>query len=121
MSRSIQFLHRGKADNRYFVTSSENKQPVASATVTVKGTKNATTTDAQGNYKITVDSKATTLVHTKCFFHLKAETSINGRTVLMPNLIAEVRALEDVVVVKGSTIKKKGPDRFCFFSESPNN
>ncbi len=88
------------------VTSSENKQPVASATVTVKGTKNATTTDAQGNYKITVDSKATTLVFTSASF-IAFETSINGRTVIDAELIAEVRALEDVVVVGYSTIKRK--------------
>ncbi|MGB3007900.1 MAG: SusC/RagA family TonB-linked outer membrane protein, partial [Chitinophagaceae bacterium] len=88
------------------VTSSENKQPVPSATVTVKGTKNATTTDAQGNYKINVDSKATTLVFSSASF-MAYETAINGRTVIDAELIAEVRALEDVVVVGYSTVRRK--------------
>jgi hypothetical protein len=36
------------------VTSSENKQPITGVTVLVKGTRTATTSDAQGHYKIAV-------------------------------------------------------------------
>lgn len=88
------------------VTSSENKQPVASATVSVKGTRNAVTTDAQGNYKIMVDSKATTLVFSSASF-ISFETGINGRAVIDVELVAEVRALDDVVVVGYSTVRRK--------------
>ncbi len=88
------------------VTSSENKQPVAGATIAAKGTRNATTTDAQGNYKINVDSKVTTLVFTSASF-IAYETAINGRTVIDVELTPEVRALDDVVVVGYSTIKRK--------------
>lgn len=97
------------------VTSSENKQPVASVTVTVKGTKNATTTDAQGNYKITVDSKATTLVFSSASF-IAFESAINGRTVINVELIAEVKAGRC-----GRSwlfyYQKKGLNRFRFISK----
>jgi TonB-linked SusC/RagA family outer membrane protein len=88
------------------VTSSENKQPVAGVTVTVKGTKVATTTDEQGNYKITVDNKATALVFTSASF-TPYEAGINGRTSINVEIIPEVRAMDDVVVVGYSTIKRK--------------
>lgn len=88
------------------VTSSENKQGLPGVTVTVKGTKTATTTDAQGNYKLNVDGKATTLVFSSASF-ISYEAAINGRTVITVELIAEVKALDDVVVVGYSTIKRK--------------
>ena len=88
------------------VTSSENKQAVAGVTVTVKGTNTATTTDAQGNYRLTVDSKATTLVFTGATF-ISYEAAINGRTDIDAELTAQVIALEDVVVVGYSTVKRK--------------
>ena len=88
------------------VTSSENKQPAAGVTVSVKGAKTSTTTDAQGNYKITIDSKATTLVFTSASF-INFETAINGRSVIDVELIADVKVIDDVVVVGYSTIKRK--------------
>jgi TonB-dependent starch-binding outer membrane protein SusC len=88
------------------VTSSENKQPVAGVTVSVKGTKNATVTDASGNYKLTVDSKATTLVFSSASF-ISYEIRIGSQTTIDAELIAEVRALDDVVVVGYSTVKRK--------------
>ncbi|MGQ0738048.1 MAG: SusC/RagA family TonB-linked outer membrane protein [Bacteroidota bacterium] len=88
------------------VTSSENKQGVAGVTVTVKGAKTATTTDAQGNYRLTVDSKATTLVFSSASF-ITYEAAINGRTDVDAELILQVVALDDVVVVGYSTIKRK--------------
>ena len=88
------------------VTSSENKLGAASVSVSVKGSRTATTTDAQGVYKITVDSKATTLVFSSASF-VSYETAINGRTVIDVELIADVKALDDVVVVGYSTIKRK--------------
>jgi TonB-linked SusC/RagA family outer membrane protein len=88
------------------VTSSENKQPVEGAIVSVKGTKNAVTTDAQGTYKINVDSKATTLVFSNASF-ISYEINISGRTVIDAELITEIKALDDVVVVGYSSIKRK--------------
>ena len=88
------------------VTSSDTKQGLPGVTVTVKGTKISTTTDAQGNYKLKVDGKAAALVFTSASY-TAYEAGINNRTVIDVELIAEVRALDDVVVVGYSTIKRK--------------
>lgn len=88
------------------VTASDTKLGAGSVSVTVKGTKTAVTTDAEGKYKITVDSKATTLVFSSASF-VTYETAINGRTVIDVELIADVKALDDVVVVGYSTIKRR--------------
>ncbi len=88
------------------VTSSENNQGMAGVTVSVKGSKTSTTTDAQGNYKITVDNKATTLIFSSATF-ISFETAINGRTVIDVALTPDVKMIDDVVVVGYSTIKRK--------------
>jgi TonB-linked SusC/RagA family outer membrane protein len=88
------------------VTSSENKQGAPGVTVTVKGTKTSTTSDAEGKYRITVPSNATALVFTSASF-ISYETAISGRSVIDVELIAEVRSMEDVVVVGYSTVKRK--------------
>ncbi len=88
------------------VTSSENKQGAPSVTVSVKGTKTVTLTDVQGNYKINVDNKATTLVFSSASF-ISYEAVISNRAVIDVELIAEVKALDDVVVIGYSTIKRK--------------
>lgn len=88
------------------VTSSENKQPAAGVSVTVKGTNTAVTTDGQGKYQIAVDSKATTLVFTSASF-VSFEAVINNRSVIDVEMIADVKALEDVVVVGYQTVRRK--------------
>lgn len=88
------------------VTSSENNQGMAGVTVSVKGSKTSATTDAQGNYKITVDNKATTLIFSSATF-ISFETAINGRTVIDVALTPDVKMIDDVVVVGYSTIKRK--------------
>ena len=88
------------------VTSSDTKLGLPGVTVTVKGTKISTTTDAQGNYKLKVDGKATALVFTSASY-TAYEAAINNRAVIDVDLIAEIRAMEDVVVVGYTTIKRK--------------
>lgn len=88
------------------VTSSENKQPAAGVTVSVKGTLTATTTDAQGHFKITVDNKATTLVFTSASF-VSFEASISGSTTINVELTPDVKSLGDVVVIGYQTVKRK--------------
>jgi TonB-linked SusC/RagA family outer membrane protein len=88
------------------VTSSEGNLPVPGVTVTVKGTKNSVATDANGQYKITVDGKATVLVFSSISF-TQYETAINGRTSIDVSLTPEVKTGEDVVVVGYQTMKRK--------------
>jgi TonB-dependent starch-binding outer membrane protein SusC len=87
------------------VTSSDNKQPAVGVTVFEKGTRNSTVTDAQGNYRITVKDNAT-LVFTSASF-TKYEIKVEGKSSLNVELIAEVKALEDVVVIGYQTVRKK--------------
>ena len=88
------------------VTSSETKVAAAGVTVTVKGTRISTTTDPDGNYKITVDNKATALVFSSASY-ISSEIAINGKSVIDVSLIADVKGLDDVVVVGYSSVKRK--------------
>ena len=88
------------------VTSSENKQPMPGVTVTVKGTRTATTTDSQGHYKITVDSKATILVFTSASF-VSFEAAIGGKTTIDVVLQPDAKAMTDVVVIGYQTVRRK--------------
>src|SRR5689334_8723163 len=87
------------------VTSSENKQPVQGVTVTVKGTKNSVVTDAQGHFRITVDSKATALVFTHTTF-TAFETPISSTTV-NAELSPAIKSIDDVVIIGYQTVKRK--------------
>src|SRR5689334_12764854 len=88
------------------VTSSENKQPVQGATVTVKGTKNSVVTDAQGHFRITVDSKATTLVFTHTSF-TAFEMPISSNNSVTAELSPAVKSLDDVVIIGYQAVKRK--------------
>ncbi len=88
------------------ITSAENKQPVAGANVTVKGTTNGTTTDGDGKYKLTVDNKATTLVFSSTSF-IPYEIKIGNQTTINAELISDVKTIDDVVVVGYSSVKRK--------------
>ena len=87
------------------VTSSENSQPASGITVTEKGKRNSTTTDAQGNYKITVADDATLVFSSASF--VSYEISVAGKTTVSVELKANVAALEDVVVIGYQTVRRK--------------
>src|SRR5256885_8401858 len=61
------------------VTSSENNQPLQGVTVTIKGTKTAVVTDADGNYKITVATTSNILTFSSVGF-VAYEAGIAGKT-----------------------------------------
>jgi TonB-linked SusC/RagA family outer membrane protein len=88
------------------VTSSDGNQPVAGVTVSIKGTRAATTTDAQGHYKITADNKATVLVFSSSTF-ISKEASIGDRTVIDIELMPDVKSIGDVVVIGYQTVRRK--------------
>ena len=88
------------------VTSSENKQPVPGVTVTVKGTKTAVTTNAEGRYRITVDGSATTLVFTSASF-TAFEAAIGSDNVINAEMTPDVKAIDDVVVIGYQTVRRK--------------
>lgn len=88
------------------VTSSENKQPLSNVSVTAKGSKITVATDAQGKYTIKVDAKTTILVFSSASY-VTYEATINNRTVIDVELVADVKGLEDVVIVGYSSVKRK--------------
>jgi TonB-linked SusC/RagA family outer membrane protein len=88
------------------VTSSENNQPASGVTVTVKGTRFATTTDNQGHYKITVDSKGASLVFSSASF-VSYEAVIGDNSIIDVVLQTDAKALTDVVVIGYQTVRRK--------------
>ena len=79
---------------------------VAGATVNAKGTSNATITDTQGEYSITVAPEVTALVFTFVGF-ADQEIGINGQTVINVSLQSASSTLNEVVVVGYGTQKRK--------------
>lgn len=90
------------------VTSADDGQPVAFATVTVKDAANAVATTADdGSYSITVPKGGTTLVFSFVGL-ISQEVAIAGRTTIDATLQSDATVLEDVVVIAYGTAKKGG-------------
>lgn len=87
------------------VTAGDNNQPLQGVTVTVKGSSNAVTTDAQGTYKINAAQNATLVFSSTGY--TSAEEAINGRTTIAVTLSANRQNLDDVVVIGYSSVRRK--------------
>jgi TonB-dependent SusC/RagA subfamily outer membrane receptor len=88
------------------VTSREDNQPVAGATIRIKGTNKGTVADAQGNYKIEVDD-ANAVIEISSVGFLKQEIRVGGRSTINVELTADIAKLDEVVVVGYGTQKVK--------------
>ena len=88
------------------VTSSENKQPLVGVTVTEKGTNNSVITDAQGSYRIAVNSKTTTLVFTHTGF-AAFEASIGTKTSIDIEMAVQARTQDEVVVIGYQSVRRR--------------
>ncbi|HNP22307.1 MAG TPA: TonB-dependent receptor [Panacibacter sp.] len=87
------------------VTSAKDKQPVAFATITVKGTNVATTSSATGDFAITVPAGKNTLVISSVGFE---ETEINiGSSKTFSVVLKEKVSDLNEIVVTGYTAQKK--------------
>jgi TonB-dependent starch-binding outer membrane protein SusC len=87
------------AQRRITGTVTDDKQtPLTGATVTVKGTKVATTTDAAGRFSISVPQNGNTLVVSYVGTQPR-EVAIGSSDVVNVSLAAQAGALTDVVVV----------------------
>ncbi len=84
----------------------ENRNPVSGASVSVKETGTGTTTDDNGNYSLSVDSRAKTLVISFVSM-LTEELVIGNRSSFNVSLRSEESALKEVVVIGYGTQKKK--------------
>ena len=84
----------------------QNGQPVANASVVVKGTTLGTVTNEAGAFTISVPASATTLVITSTGMS-PVETAISGRSEINVSMVTTASDLDEVVVLAyGSTIKK---------------
>jgi len=87
------------------VTDSKDGSPLEGVTVTVKGTRTATKTGADGTFKISVPANAT-LVFSSVSFGVQ-EMPVNGRTSVDIKLVQNNQQLNEVVVVGYGTLRKK--------------
>lgn len=86
------------------VTAAKTSQPVAFASVTVKGTNVATATDAAGAFSITVPSGKTVLTVTSVGF---ADQDVNIGTGVVNVVLQETTSNLDEIVVTGYTAQRK--------------
>ena len=83
----------------------DTNMPLPGATVQIKGTKQAVTTDAQGLFELTVPKDATTLVISYIGF-VTQEVSIEKITTINVKLVADNTALDEIVVIAYGTERK---------------
>jgi TonB-dependent starch-binding outer membrane protein SusC len=82
----------------------ETGSPLPGVNIIEKGTSNGTTSDATGNYRLTVDEKATLIF--SFIGYLTQEVQVNNQTTLNVSMAQDVKALEEVVVVGYGEQKK---------------
>jgi TonB-linked SusC/RagA family outer membrane protein len=85
--------------------SDSNGGPIPGASVTVKNTNNAAVADANGNFKLSVNTSNPILVF-KYLGHATKEVSLNGRTIVNVTLESESKDLDEVVVIGYGTVRK---------------
>jgi TonB-linked SusC/RagA family outer membrane protein len=87
------------------VTDESTKTPLPGVNILAKNTATGTVTDADGNYRLTVDDAVTTLVFSSIGYETKEEI-IRGRTVINISLPPDVQSLSEVVVIGYGTVEK---------------
>ena len=81
-------------------------EPLASVSVTVKGTSNGTTTDANGNFSLEVTDPNAVLVFSSVGF-VQQEIAVGNQTVINVTLAASSSELNTVVVVGYGTQRRR--------------
>jgi TonB-linked SusC/RagA family outer membrane protein len=87
------------------VTTGENREGLPGVSVVVKGTTQGTTTDAGGNYQITVPDERSVLVFSFVGY-VSEEVAVGSRATLDVQLVADIKSLNEVVVVGYGTVKR---------------
>src|SRR5690606_35038498 len=83
----------------------QNGQPVANASVVVKGTTIGTVTNEAGAFTLSVPTSATTLVISSTGM-TPVETDIAGRSEISVSMTMTASDLDEVIVVAYGTVKK---------------
>ncbi|QEC56317.1 SusC/RagA family TonB-linked outer membrane protein [Flavisolibacter ginsenosidimutans] len=98
------------AQNRTVITgrvfSSEGQKPLAGVSIKVRGTSQGTTTNAEGDYSITVASPKAVLVVSSIGFE-QQDVPVNSRSVINVTLTLSSNELQQVVVIGYGTVKKR--------------
>jgi TonB-linked SusC/RagA family outer membrane protein len=87
------------------VVSAENKQPLLGVTVTVKGTRTGTTTDAKGTFRINAGPNDVLVFSSVSFTTL--EVPVGTNTNLEVTLTSDAKVIDDVVVIGYQTVRRK--------------
>jgi TonB-linked SusC/RagA family outer membrane protein len=88
------------------ITDAGDGTPITGATVNVKGTNVATSTDINGRYTIKVPAGNTTLVYS-FIGYLKQEVTIQNQSTINVKLVTNATVLNEVVVVTGLGITRQ--------------
>jgi TonB-linked SusC/RagA family outer membrane protein len=88
------------------ITSADARQPVEGATIAVKGTKITTLSNQQGRFTISVNSDKAVLVITHTGF-VPVELEVGNKSSVEASLVAEVKSLDDVVIIGYQTVKRR--------------
>src|SRR5690606_17434488 len=83
----------------------ENGDTLPGVSVLIKGTKNGTVTDGNGNFSIDVPSTTSVLVFSFTGMNTK-EVLVGTQTTLSVQLMTNVEALGEVVVIGYGTMRK---------------
>jgi TonB-linked SusC/RagA family outer membrane protein len=84
----------------------QNGEGLAGVSITVKGTNIGTTTDAGGNYSLSVPDNSTSLEFSYVGYDA-VEEAINGRTTINVSLSSARNALDEIVVIGYGTASKR--------------
>lgn len=87
------------------VTGGDSKDLLPEVSILVKGTKQGTVTDFDGNYSITLSSSDAVLVFSYLGY-ASQEVKVNNRKIINVNLVEDSSALDEIVVVGYGTRKK---------------
>lgn len=87
------------------VASASDNQPLPGVTITERGTQNGTTTNANGNYSLTVQSNAILVFSTVGF--TSQEVRVAGQSTINVLLQEENQSLDEVVVIGYGTARRR--------------
>ncbi|QMW04634.1 SusC/RagA family TonB-linked outer membrane protein [Spirosoma foliorum] len=88
------------------ITGAGDKSPLPGTTVSLKGSTTGTTTDASGNYRISVPNPANAILVFSSVGFLSQEVSVGSRSAINVELAVDTRQLNEVVVVGYGTVRK---------------
>ncbi|RCR69046.1 SusC/RagA family TonB-linked outer membrane protein [Larkinella punicea] len=88
------------------VTGAADNAPLPGTSVSLKGTTTGTTTDAEGNYRITLPNQANATLVISSVGYVAQEIAVGNQSVVNAALVVDSRQLDEVVVVGYGTVRK---------------